>query len=238
MAKSADFIFQTKTEVLQITNYTSQVESNEKAIFKWVTNVETDSKLQYIPYRDNKLMVEEAKSVSNDAMSIIHELVVNDFEAGILYDVELSGKDINGNLITKSISAFATSEDDLPPIIYQVKTDSALSPGKTVRVQAIISWMTNEPTMGKLYYAKGVRKDSETFEEKAASSKNFSKKHVVVITKFDPGSVYSFYVENTDSGGNTSLSKIYTILTPRQQESVFQIIMKNFENLFGWALNR
>ena len=61
------------------------------------------------------------------------------------------------------------------------------------------------------------------------------KKQLNYITKFEPGKVYSFRAESIDSGGNVSTSKIYTILAPRQSESVFQVIMKNVEDVFGWV---
>ncbi|KKR20097.1 MAG: hypothetical protein UT48_C0022G0014, partial [Parcubacteria group bacterium GW2011_GWE2_39_37] len=63
------------------------------------------------------------------------------------------------------------------------------------------------------------------------------KKHVAVITKFEPGTVYSFRVYANDSAGNTTISKTFTVLTPKQKESVFQLILKNFESTFGWVGN-
>lgn len=235
MARSSDFIFQTKNEILEISNYAVQNISNERAAFKWVTNLETDSRIKYIPYRDNKLMVEEEKVKNDKAMSIIHELEVDDFEAGIIYKVELSGEDMKGQLATKEISTYSTSKDDLPPIIYQVQTESAISPGKEEKIQTVISWLTNEPSTSLVYYMKGIGQKEDELIEKTSLDNSFVKKHVVIITKFNPGAVYSFKVESIDSGGNMNLSKTYTILTPRQKESVFQVIMKNLEQTFGWV---
>lgn len=209
MAKSSDFTFKTKNEALEISNYAVQSVSNEKAIFKWVTNLETDSQIKYLPYRDNKLMVDEAKTVNDKAMSIIHEVEIDDFEAGVTYNIELSGKDLKGQLVTKEIPTYSTSKDDLPPIIYQVQTESALSPGKESRVQTVISWLTNEPSTSRVYFEKGISQ-KEGFAEKTQLENNFSKKHVIVITKFDPGAVYSFKVESIDSAGTQAYQK-YTL---------------------------
>lgn len=233
MAKSTDFTFETKKETLEITNYTSQINSMEKAVFKWVTNLETNSMVKYIPYRNNTLMVEEAKMATDDSMSIIHEVAIDDFEAGVVYNIELSGMDLRKQSVAKEIPVFSTSEDDLPPIISQIQTDSALSPGKDTKVQTIISWLTNEPSTSRIYYEKGIAKDQ--FSQKTPMDNSFVKKHVMILTSFDPGTVYSFRAESIDSGGNVSISKIYTILTPRQKESVFQIILNNMEKTFGWV---
>ena len=112
---------------------------------------------------------------------------------------------------------------------------AALSPGKNTKVQTIISWRTNEPSTSRVYYQKGVIGKDQELSEITKLDTNYTKKHVVVITKFDPGTAYSFRAESIDSGGNASLSKIHTVLTPRQKESVFQVIMNNMEDIFGWV---
>ncbi|MDD5071215.1 MAG: fibronectin type III domain-containing protein [Patescibacteria group bacterium] len=234
-ARSGNFTFRTAKEVLEIGNYAIQNISTTEAAFKWVTNVEADSTVRYTPYRNNTLVREEARTKYDKAITTIHEVNVDDFEPGVIYRVELLSVDIDKNATSKTIDSFSTSEDDLPPIIYQVQTSSAISPGKDIKIQTIISWLTNEPSTTRVYYQAGIASPEEAMAEATNLDANYSKKHVAVITKFEPGKIYSFRVESIDSGGNVSMSKIYTILTPRQSESVFQVIMKNVEDVFGWV---
>ncbi|MCP4649799.1 MAG: hypothetical protein GY853_06925 [PVC group bacterium] len=234
-ARSTDFTFRTRKEILEIANYTIENISDEVAIFKWVTNIEADSAIKYTPYRNNILAVDEAKVIYEDTYTTIHEVEGDNFEAGVIYEVELISKDLSENTVSEKISSFSTAKDDLPPVIYQVQTKSAISPGKNVKIQSIISWLTNENSTSKMYYQKGIARATDELDEMTAMDEDYTKTHVVVVTKFDPGTVYSFRVESIDSGGNTALSKVYTILTPRQQESVFQVIMKNIEEIFGWV---
>ncbi len=147
---------------------------------------------------------------------------------------ELISKDIDGNQVNETIDNFSTANDDLPPIIAQVQTKSAISPGKNTEVQTIITWATNELSSSKVYFQEGISRVDEELKNQTAQERSYTKRHVAVITKFDPGKVYSFRVESIDSGGNTAISKIYTILTPRPQESVFPVIMKTLEEIFGW----
>jgi hypothetical protein len=233
--KSVDYTFRTAEEALEIISHAVENISNEKAAFKWVTNDETDSQIKYIPYRNNMLAVDEAKTGYDKTMTTIHELFLDDLESGVVYQVELSGKDVKGALVSREIPTFSTSSDDLPPLIYQVQAESAISPGKETKIQTIISWLTNEPSTSRVYYQQGFVSSVEELSEKTSLDANYTKKHIAVITKFDPGSIYTFRVESTDSGGNTSISKTYTILAPRQKETVFQIIMKNLEQTFGWV---
>jgi hypothetical protein len=233
-AESKDFVFTTIPELAEIENYTTEILSPEEVSFKWITTVPTDSNVQYIPYRNGELDIDSIRTESNEVFTTIHDITASDLEAGVLYQVELFGDTISGNTISQTIASFATSDDNLAPIIKQVKTDSALSLGRETKVQAIISWYTNEPSTSRVYYEKGAGRADEELTLSSPMDENFARHHVVVITNFNPGSIYRFQVESTDGEGNASRSRTYTILTPKQQESVFQVIMKNVDTSFGW----
>ncbi|MFH1175417.1 MAG: hypothetical protein V1698_01710 [bacterium] len=235
IAKSRDFIFRTKSEVLEITNQVFFPVSTEEAAFQWTTNIETDTTLKYIPYRGSQLQTDQAKTIYDKAMTKLHEVTLKGLEAGAAYDITISGKDSKGRIVSKQISAFTTTKDNLPPIIAQVQTDSAISPGKTPTIQTIISWITNEPTIGRVIYNKGIITNEEDLKETTNQETNYTKQHTAVITKFEAGTVYTFKVIAEDSNSNKTISKTFTILTPRQKESVFQVIMKNLEKTFGWV---
>jgi hypothetical protein len=137
-------------------------------------------------------------------------------------------------VVSQTISSFATADDNLAPSISQVRTESALSIGKQTKVQTIISWQSNELATAKVYYQQGVGVTGEDLAQSTPNNDIYAKHHVAVITEFNPGAIYSFQVENTDTEGNSSRSRTYTILTPKQTESVFQVIMGNVEDTFGW----
>jgi len=234
-AKSRDFTFKTKAESLGIQSYVVQNISDDEAKFKWVTNTETDSTIRYTAYRNGVLDLESAQTKTDKDLTTIHEIGLSNLEAGITYKVELISEDSAKNTVSEVIPSFLTSKNDLAPAIDQVQTISAISPGKNLKIQTVISWLTNEPATTKVYYQRGVARSGEKLKEETKIDESYTKKHVVVITKFDPGTVYSFQTESIDSSGNITLSKVYTILTPRQEESVFQVIIKNLEGVFGWV---
>ena len=237
-AKSRDFTFKTKNAEIEIITYKVDKTSDTEAIFSWTTNIPTDSKVTYIPYgQDGKIMIDSLKSSYDKNVVTNHEIKVKDLEGGPVYQIELVGEDPDGNIVSKTISTFSTSEIDAPPVISQVQTDSALIPGAQTAVQAIISWITNEPATSQIFYQRGFGKtdDKKEFAQKTPFDPNYIKRHVLVITNFDPGAVYQFQVESNDSSGNVTRSKTYTILTPRQKESVFQVIMGSMEDTFSWV---
>ena len=235
--KSSDFTFTTRPKELEISNYTVEKISAQSAVFRWLTNNETNSQVKYIPYRNGALDIDAAKTVKEKNYSTLHEVAIDNFESGIIYEVELSGTDIKNQTVSRKISSFSTGDDNFPPTIYQVQTESALSAGKESNVQTIISWLTDESATSQVFYQQGVGAVDENAWESTPLDMNYSKKHIVVITKFEAGQIYQFKINSQDSNGNLTTSKIYTILAPKQKESVFQVIMKNFEDIFGWTKN-
>lgn len=234
-AVSRDFTFKTMDESLEITYYALDRVSPTSASMKWVTSIPADSQLTYAPYRDNKLSVDEMKTLSDKHLSTVHELNIEDFEAGVIYQVDLQSTDAKGKKINKQIPAFSTTKDDLPPEISQIQTESMISQAKDAKVQTIITWSTNEPTICQLAYDKGVVTDeSVAFKNKITIESGYSRKHTAVITNFEPGTVYSLQISATDSGGNVSKSPVRTIITSRQKETVFDLIVNNFKETFGW----
>ncbi|PJA90370.1 MAG: hypothetical protein CO137_00450, partial [Candidatus Magasanikbacteria bacterium CG_4_9_14_3_um_filter_32_9] len=231
---SPDFIFTTGQEKMEVTSYKIDSPSSESAKFSWVTNVITDSKVTYIPYRNGELKFDESRFVYDKSITTIHEITVKDLESGVTYQVDISGEDLSGNIISKVIPAYSTSDIDIAPIITQVQTDSAIIPGDDQKIQSIITWATNEPATSQIFYQKGFS-TTEELSNKTPFDQNYIKKHVLVLTNFEPGAVYQFQLESIDSTGNTTRSRTYTILTPRQKESVFQIILKNIEETFSWV---
>ena len=114
-------------------------------------------------------------------------------------------------------------------MIDRVKTDSALT--QTDKVQAIISWTTDEMSSGKILYKEGKSGDEKTFNVNDAPA--FS--HIGVITSFKSGTVYYFKVKSTDPAGNEGTSTDYALLTPKKTQNIIQIIIGNFTDIFGWA---
>jgi len=234
LTKTRDFTFRTNKEGLEIVSYSVKVISPQTVEFRWITNAETDSALRYIPIRNNVLAVDEAKSVSDEHMSLIHEMTVENLEGGMVYQIELSGKDMNGRVVSKIIEAFSTAEDNLPPEITQVRTDSVITPGKDYRVQVIISWQTNEPATSRVQFQKGIGSREGDLLEKLPLDSNYTKRHVSIIPKLEPGQVYSFKVESADSAGNAARSQLYSLLAPKKKETIFDIILRILEETFGW----
>lgn len=235
VATSRDFTFKTRKEVLEIINYASRVEGENKVAFQWSTNLEAEAEIAYTPYRNGKLAIEERKVETNKDKETIHNIILNQLAPGTVYQIVLANIDGKKTRVEKTIEQFSTTADKTSPEFITVQTESALAQGKEQRVQTVITWTTSEPTIGQLSYQAGVNASDEILAEKFTAETTFSKKHMALITKFQPGQIYTFRIAIEDYSGNKTVSKAYTILAPRQKESVFQLILKNFEDIFGWV---
>ncbi len=233
-ARSRDFTFKTTLEALTITSFFSQIINDQTAAFKWVTNANSDSAVTFAPYYNNVPAMDQAKTVRSTDQTVIHEIQIEEFVGGTQYFVEILSKDSDGNVARENFERFTTAKDDLPPVVDHIKADSTIFVDQGNKIQTIISWLTNEPSTSRVFYQEGVHAGNSELSESTSENTNYTKEHVMVITKFKPGIVYSFKVGSIDSGGNETLSKVHTFMTAKKKDSIIQIIMNILENTFGW----
>ena len=234
-AMSKDFTFRTKPEALNISKYDISNVTPTSASFQWVTSTSTSASVSFVPYKNGKLDTNHTQTKRDSALSTIHNINLTGFTPGVTYQVTLTSKDTTNNMVQQVINNFLTNKTASAPAIGQVQTISAISPGKNVQIQTVISWVTSEPSTSQVYYTKGVAKAGDVLPNSTNLDDNYTTKHVVVITSFDPGSIYTFQTESVDYNNMKTLSKMYTIMTPQQEDSVFQVIIKNFQGIFGWV---
>jgi hypothetical protein len=235
--KSPNYTFRTAAEELRIVSFFSQVMDNQTAIFKWVTNKNSDSSVKVVPYYGNELAVDEAKIFKDNNQAVIHEIEIKEFQEGVFYEVELSSTDLEGRTARESFNRFSTSAEDLPPVISHIKADSTIYVEYSDKIQTVISWITNEPCTSRILYKEGVHGADAELTESTELNTNYTKKHIVLINNFKPGTVYTFKVESVDSGGNKVISKSNTFMTAKKKESIIQIILAILEETFGWLRN-
>lgn len=227
-AKSLDATFQTTSDLPVISGLAVAEMKNAAATLTWTTNVPTNTEIRF---KDTATGVELTQG--DTAYLRDHKFTLENLKAGAAYSVVVNAQDEFENQVTSRPLVVTTSKDDAPPTISKVSSESTLYPGKESRVQTIISWTTDEPSTSRIYYQEGIAKDAQLIEMPIDSALVVS--HTVVITKFRPMTVYKFHVESADASGNASKSNDFLILTPQQKASVLDIIIGNFEQVFGWT---
>ncbi len=227
-AQSQDITFFTKSVNLEISNFRITKIENDAVEFSWDTNVAANGIINYTD-------LETAKTLSQGDPNFVkhHTLRLENLKQNITYSAQLTCKDEYNNEAKTDKVQFTTGKDDIPPEITQVRADSTLYPGKDVKIQTIVTWITNEQATGQVFWQEGTAQDIQPSSSPKDSS--MVTRHVVVLTKFKPSTVYKFWVESEDLFSNKAKSREFTILTPKQTETVVEVIIKNFEDIFGWT---
>jgi len=228
LAKSDNLTFKTLSKKLEISDITFTEISERGVTLTFKTNLPSATKIFYANLRTQEKKEFEDKSFLKD-----HALTLKNLEPNTEYSLVILAKEETGNEATSPTLTFSTGKDTTPPEISQVRTSLAISPrGDTV--QAVITWLTNEPATSRVYFIQGASWKEELVKS-TSLDKTLSIKHTVLLPALKPGQVYRFRAESIDSSGNVSLSKDFTFLTPQQKKTIIQIIIAQFEKIFGWV---
>lgn len=234
--KSEDYVFRTPPAAPTILSYNFEIVGPDRVIFRWVTSQETDTAVRTTPVNGLVPVYTKAVSYYDKKSTIIHQVEIGKLDSSTVYEIELSGKTRNNEVVSRKISNFLTTKDSTAPKVSQIKSEVTLIEGKQVAAQAIISWQTDEPASSKVYYILGA-KNFTVEEAQLIEDSGYNVRHVAVINKLQPGQVYSYRVASADSFGNAVLSDAHTVYIPRKLESLFDLIAKYFKQIFGWIGN-
>ena len=225
---SGDKTFKTKSILPEIYNIQIIKIEEESATIRWVTNVPCSSIIEY-----TNLNSGDTKLEGNSSFLTIHSMKLTNLVFDTYYSAVIRVESEEGEKAESEPLTFITTKDEYPPIIAKVKTESTLYPGSDNKVQTIASWETDEPSKCQLFYHQGL----VTIDEPSSLplENDLAARHVQVVTNFIPSTVYKFWIICADEAENKAKSEDFTMLTPSQEESIIDIILKNFESSFGWV---
>ncbi|MDP3725242.1 MAG: fibronectin type III domain-containing protein, partial [Nanoarchaeota archaeon] len=228
IGRSENLTFVTKTS--KITPIVSDVRKNSITI-AWSTNEPASS---IVEYTNMKTGVRERKII--DKKTTAHSVLIENLDQDTSYQIETSGINEQGNLVeSKSGLVARTLKDITPPDIVSLKIENALLPGRNDLVQTVITWKTNELASSIVEFQAGATKTGETLEQREEKKNLFTTDHSFVLTKFRPGGVYQIRAVSKDEAGNIGASPIRMIVTPRETQSIFDVVIRNFEDTFQFV---
>lgn len=227
VGKSKDLMFTTKAskiraEVARLGNTNMDV--------RWTTPEETSSFAEYRDIKTGKI------SRTGDETKVkSHALTLENLTPNTSYQIKVFGYNNKNNIVEGDSVAIKTKKDIVPPEISKIRIDNALLPGRSDRLQSVISWRTDESANSIVHFEEGVGMEiDETLANKIGQEKEYTTDHIVIITNFKPATVYRVQIVSADESGNETKSSIKSILTPRSAESILDIITKNLQDTFGF----
>jgi len=225
LVSTQDLIFRT-TEVPKVSNFTVNDIREHSAVVSWDSNIPTTSEVEY-GLADEEVL----QNYGVDKLSAAHSLLLTSLKERVRYRVRIMSRDVVNSIITSEFKEFTTSIDDQPPLIKNLEAEGLLT--KRDSVQVFVSWETDEPSTGLVYYEKGVERGRELLQ-KSKEDANYTTSHIVILSDFLPGVLYQLRVESADRAGNKAVSEDYTILTPQKEENIIDIIVEQFQEAFGF----
>jgi len=229
-AASPDNTFKTKSVLPEIYNLALSKVEETSATISFSTNIPTTAIIEYTNLNNGESKLEgQATFVTNHTIRLNNLIFDTYYSAVVTVENEQNDKTVSSPL------TFITTRDAEPPVIAKVNSESTLYPGSDNKVQTIVSWETDEQSKCQFFYHRGIVLLDEI--DSLPEEDDFTTKHVQVVTNFLPANVYKFWIECRDDALNKSKSQNYTMLTPSQEESIIDIILKNFEGTFGWVKN-
>jgi hypothetical protein len=227
--KREDIIFVTKAAKIKAS---IAEKKNDGFTVVWSTDEPTTS---VVDYKNTK--TGDKNRLTDDTKKLFHSVKIDKLPSATTYEVAVSGLNDKGNIVESSeILRVKTSSDTVAPIITNFKVDNALVPGRNDRIQTVVGWMTNESANSIVYYEEGAGSSASSSEKELANKiealDSYLMNHIIIIPNLKPGSIYRIKVTSADESGNTKTFGPRTIITPRQTESVLDVIFKNFEDTF------
>ena len=223
MYSSGDYSFEPKSPP-KVSGITITNTTEHDAQITISTDIPADALITYF----EKATPTNAGSQGKPDFATKHDITLSNLKSGTTYSYSVKVSDEQGNQTTSDPKEFTTTQDTTPPVIDGVHTDNALA--QSDKVQTIISCKTDEPSTASVFYKEGRNGN----EKELKMTTNLATSHVAVITSFKPGTVYNFRITASDASGNTATSETFSLLTPIQKANIIQVIVNNFQDIFGW----
>lgn len=229
--KSRDYTFKTKASLPSIRNLRILKVEENAATLAWDTTVPSKATIEY-----QDLTTGAQNSIGRPTLASNHQMRISDLTLGTRYVAFVIAENGGGDRVKSSPITFITVRDREPPIISNVTNESTLFPGSEARIQTIISWDTDEPSLCTMQYREGIAPGVEPITLES-EDQSFTERHVEVIVDFAPGTVYKFWLVCADDAGNSINSEDFVLFTPVKEKNIIDIIIENFEGAFGWVKN-
>jgi hypothetical protein len=225
---SADNVFVTKSVLPEIYNISIAKIEEDAATITFTTNIPCSSLVEYTNLDNGDTRME-----GSSAYTTIHNVRLSDLKYDTYYSAVITVESEHGEKTKSAPITFLTIKDEIPPTVSKVKNESTLYPGADNKVQTIVSWETDELAICQFFYHQGLIAPDKV--EELPIEKDYTQKHTQVTTNLLPSTVYKFWVVCYDDVENKARSSDFIILTPSREQSIIDIILKNFEGTFGWV---
>lgn len=129
------------------------------------------------------------------------------------------------------ISIAAEDSENIPIEISNVRSDIFLTKNSD-ESKLVISWESNKLTSSEISYAKNNGQKTSVVREKG-----YGFSHSVIISGLEQGTGYIYRIKSQDRWNNSYTSSYFGVYAGSRAVSVFELVGKAFNDIFGWAIS-
>jgi hypothetical protein len=122
--------------------------------------------------------------------------------------------------------------EELSVVINNLQSEALLS-GDNKEAKLLISWETNKGVISSVEYSR-----SDGQNPKKSIEDKYNTTHRLILSGLDPGVVYIYRITSRDRWGKEFISEYYSVFSGSPAVSVFDLISKSMNELFGWAIKK
>jgi len=212
----------------EVTNIKPKSVTSYAATIFWETNVSTDTQIAF--GIDENLTQRKGSSETGRS----HEITLDNLEDNQQYYYMIMAKDKHGNDTTSNVFQFKTPLDTTGAEVKDIKIDLLPIDQNDGSAGVIISWSTNKPSTKQIEYGEGI---GSKYASKTSEDTSFNTGHTVIIKDLIPSTTYHFRIIAKDKRGNLTNSSDLSFVTPAQEKSILQLIIKSLEETFSGVKN-
>lgn len=122
--------------------------------------------------------------------------------------------------------------ENIPLEIYDTRSETVTSrDGEEFKL--MIVWRTNKPAISEIEYSENNGQNPMTVKREG-----YGFDHSVVLSDLKPATAYIYKIKAKDRWGSENTSDYFGAYTGQKAESVFELVVKAVEEVFGWAIKK
>ena len=213
----------------EITGLRINLVDSYTAVVTFNTNVDTEAAVTYGADGKADLKAGTTEYKRN------HIITLENLEDGKTYGYFVEVRDKINNVKRNASSTFDTPIDRTGAKVQNLKIDILPMSESDETASIIISWTSSKPTTTKVVYDEGVT--AGELGKSTIEDESLNTSHTVIIKDLSPSTSYQFKIAGKDRRGNETESQAYTFVTPAQEKSILQLIIRSLEETFAWTKN-
>ena len=126
----------------------------------------------------------------------------------------------------------SSSSENIPLEIYDTRSETVSSKDGEEH-KLMIVWKTNKLATSEVEYSESSGQNPKTVERS-----DYGFDHSAILSDLEPATAYVYRIKAQDRWGNESASDYFGAYTGKKADSVFELVVKAIEEVFGWAMKK